>query len=148
MTVDEAVPFFAAHQNIHRKLKFLQDVGLGYIEIGQGAPTFSGGEAQRIKLVNELTHGGIGTLYILDEPTTGLHFADIEKLLSALNALVEMGNTVVVIEHNPDIIKNAQWVVDLGPEGGDLGGQVVYQGELKGLTKSVKSHTGKYLSKI
>ncbi len=148
MTVDEAVPFFAAHPNIHRKLKFLQDVGLGYIEIGQGAPTFSGGEAQRIKLVNELTHGGVGTFYILDEPTTGLHFADIEKLLTTLNALVEMGNTVVVIEHNPEIIKNSQWVIDLGPEGGDLGGEVVYQGDIKGLIKNSASHTGEYLKNV
>ena len=147
MTVEEAVEFFAAHPTLHRKLALLQEVGLGYITLGQGAPTFSGGEAQRIKLVNELSRGGGNTLYILDEPTTGLHFADIEKLLHTLYELVERGNTVLVIEHNPEIIKNSQWIIDLGPEGGDKGGQVVYQGELKGILKAKESYTGIYLKK-
>ncbi len=146
MTVDEAVEFFNNHIHIYSKLKFLQEVGLGYIELGQPAPTFSGGEAQRMKLVNELSRKDTGkTLYILDEPTTGLHFYDIEKLLHALHELVHRGNTVVVIEHNLDVIKNCSYVIDMGPEGGDLGGEVVYQGQLKGLLREKKSYTAKYL---
>lgn len=149
MTVDEAADYFKNHQKIHLKLKFLQKVGLGYITLGQPAPTFSGGEAQRIKLADELSRATRGhTLYILDEPTTGLHFYDIQKLLNALNELVEQGNTVVVIEHNLDIIKNSQYIVDLGPEGGDKGGEIIYQGELKGILKEPKSYTGKYLKKV
>ncbi len=149
MTVDEATEFFTNHHHIVTKLMFLQEVGLGYIELGQQAPTFSGGEAQRIKLVNELARKSTGrTLYILDEPTTGLHFYDIEKLLSALHRLVDMGNTVIIIEHNPDVIKNSQYVVDLGPDGGDSGGQVVYQGPLTGILKIKKSYTGNYLQSI
>ncbi len=149
MTVDEAADYFKNHQKIHLKLQFLQKVGLGYITLGQPAPTFSGGEAQRIKLADELSRATRGhTLYILDEPTTGLHFYDIQKLLNALNELVEQGNTVVVIEHNLDIIKNSQYIVDLGPEGGDKGGEIIYQGELKGILKEPKSYTGKYLKKV
>lgn len=149
MTVDDAVEFFHNHPKIHTKLVFLQSVGLGYIELGQPAPTFSGGEAQRMKLVNELSRRDSGrTLYILDEPTTGLHFFDIEKLLHALKELVKKGNTVVVIEHNLDVIKNCQYVIDMGPEGGDEGGYIVYQGELKGITKLKESYTGKYLTPV
>ncbi|MFO0704172.1 MAG: ATP-binding cassette domain-containing protein, partial [Patescibacteria group bacterium] len=146
MTVDEAAEFFANFHHIHPKLKFLQEVGLGYIELGQAAPTFSGGEAQRIKLADELSHGGGGrTLYILDEPTTGLHFADVQKLLNALVKLTDQGNTVIVIEHNLDIIRHCQYVVDMGPDGGDGGGQLMYQGPIAGLNKVSNSHTRKFL---
>jgi excinuclease ABC subunit A len=147
MTVDEAADFFKNFRTIYPKLKFLQEVGLGYIELGQPAPTFSGGEAQRIKLADELSHGAQGrTLYILDEPTTGLHFADVQKLLNALTRLVEQGNTVVVIEHNLDIIRNAQYIVDMGPEGGDGGGEILFQGELHELAKVEKSYTARYIN--
>lgn len=146
MTVDDAAEFFRNHIKIYNKLQFLQKVGLGYISLGQPAPTFSGGEAQRIKLADELSRASRGhTVYILDEPTTGLHFADVEKLLAALQELVEQGNTVIVIEHNLDVIKNAQWIIDMGPEGGDKGGQVVYQGAIKGIVDVKESHTGRYL---
>ncbi|MBP6994229.1 excinuclease ABC subunit UvrA, partial [Candidatus Woesebacteria bacterium] len=146
MTVDESAEFFVNFHKIFPKLQFLQEVGLGYIELGQAAPTFSGGEAQRIKLADELSRGGSGrTLYILDEPTTGLHFADVQRLLTALVKLVGQGNTVVVIEHNLDIIKHCQYIVDMGPDGGDLGGDILYQGNLEGLQKISKSHTRKYL---
>ncbi len=149
MTVDEAVLFFSNHPKINKKLMFLKDVGLGYIELGQSAPTFSGGEAQRIKLANELSRRESGkTLYILDEPTTGLHFYDIEKLLNTLYKLVDRGNTVVIIEHNLDVIKNCQYVIDLGLEGGDKGGNVVFQGQLESLLKAKDSYTGKYLKRI
>lgn len=148
MTVDEAADFFKSHPRIYHKVKTLQEVGLGYIHIGQPAPTFSGGEAQRIKLADELSRRETGrTVYILDEPTTGLHFYDIQKLLSALHQLVARGNTVIVIEHNLDVIKNCQYIVDMGPDGGDKGGTVVYQGELAGILKNPHSHTGKYLKK-
>jgi excinuclease ABC subunit A len=146
MTVDEAADFFKSHPRIYTKLEFLQSVGLGYIELGQPAPTFSGGEAQRIKLANELSRKGTGkTLYILDEPTTGLHFYDIEKLLNTLNQLVEKGNTVIIIEHNLDVIRHCQYIIDLGPEGGDKGGQIVYQGKIEDILKEKDSHTGRYL---
>ena len=149
LTVDEAADFFRNHVKMYNKLLFLQKVGLGYINLGQPAPTFSGGEAQRIKLADELSRSTRGhTLYILDEPTTGLHFADIEKLLEALHELVEQGNTVIVIEHNLDVIKNAQWIIDLGPEGGDNGGEVVYQGEIEDIIKNKRSYTGSYLAKV
>jgi len=149
MTVEEAEQFFTNHFKIHQKLLFLKNVGLGYIEIGQPAPTFSGGEAQRIKLANELSKRETGsTLYILDEPTTGLHFYDVEKLLHTLHQLVERGNTVIVIEHNLDVIKNCQYIIDLGPDGGDKGGYVVYQGPTAGILKEKKSYTGQYLGKI
>jgi len=148
MTVDEGISFFAAHHPIASKLSFLQSVGLGYIQLGQPAPTFSGGEAQRIKLADELSRRDSGrTVYILDEPTTGLHFYDVQKLLTALRALVERGSTVIVIEHNLDVIKNCQYVIDMGPEGGSGGGEILYQGELPGLLKVPNSHTGKYLKK-
>lgn len=148
MTVDDASEFFKNHIKIYQKLNFLQKVGLGYISLGQPAPTFSGGEAQRIKLADELSRAGRGhTLYILDEPTTGLHFADVEKLLSAMQTLVEQGNTVIVIEHNLDIIKNAQWIIDMGPDGGDKGGNIVYEGETRGILNVKSSHTGRYLKK-
>ncbi len=149
MTVDDATNFFKNHFKIYQKLAFLKSVGLGYIELGQVAPTFSGGEAQRIKLANELSKKDTGrTLYILDEPTTGLHFYDIEKLLHTLYQLVDRGNTVIVIEHNLDVVKNCQYIIDLGPHGGDKGGKVVYQGEIGGITKVKESYTGEYLNKI
>ena len=149
MTVDEAAIFFENFVHIYPKLKFLQEVGLGYIELGQAAPTFSGGEAQRIKLADELSRGEKGrTLYVLDEPTTGLHFADVQKLMNALVRLVEHGNTVVVIEHNLDVIKTADWVVDLGPEGGAGGGRVVAQGPPEDIVAVAGSHTGRYLKPV
>lgn len=149
MTVDEAADFFKNHTPIYTKLQFLQHVGLGYITLGQQAPTFSGGEAQRIKLANELSRKSTGkTLYILDEPTTGLHFYDIEKLLFTLDELVARGNTVIVIEHNQDVIRHAQYVLDMGPEGGNGGGNIVYQGPLPGILKEPRSYTGQYLQKI
>lgn len=148
LTVDEATNFFQNHPKIYKKLVLLKQVGLGYIELGQQAPTFSGGEAQRIKLANELSRRETGrTIYILDEPTTGLHFYDVEKLLHALYQLVERGNTVIIIEHNFDVIKNCQYVVDLGPDGGNKGGSIVYQGPLEGISKEKKSYTGAYLKK-
>jgi excinuclease ABC subunit A len=133
MSVDEAVEFFSAHPSIHRCLKLLQEVGLGYLTLGQQSPTLSGGEAQRIKLVTELAkaRGSSATspaLYVLDEPTVGLHMADVEKLIRVLHQLVEAGNTVVVIEHNLDIMAECDWLIDLGPEGGDAGGRLVAEG--------------------
>lgn len=149
MTVDEAAEFFSDNSTIANKLKMLQNVGLGYIELGQGAPTFSGGEAQRIKLAAELSKKNTGrTLYILDEPTTGLHFYDIEKLIRVLYQLVHLGNSVIIIEHNLDVIKNCQYIIDLGPEGGDEGGKIVYQGELNNISKIKGSYTGLYLKKV
>lgn len=146
MTVVEGADFFKNHIRIYQKLVFLKNVGLGYVTLGQPAPTFSGGEAQRIKLAHELSRRDTGkTLYILDEPTTGLHMYDIEKLLHTLHQLVEGGNTVVIIEHNSDIIKNCQYIVDLGPEGGDGGGEILYQGLLNGIMKVKESYTAKYL---
>ena len=129
MSVEEALEFFAKIPKIRRRLQTLHDVGLGYIKLGQPATTLSGGEAQRVKLATELSKVATGrTLYILDEPTTGLHFADIEKLLEVLQRLVDAGNTVLVIEHNLDVIKQADWIVDLGPEGGEAGGEVLASG--------------------
>ncbi|MBU1178523.1 excinuclease ABC subunit UvrA [Patescibacteria group bacterium] len=149
MTVSEALTFFANTQSIRQKLKILQEVGLGYLQLGQPATTLSGGEAQRIKLAAELSRRATGkTLYILDEPTTGLHFDDIKKLLGVLNKLVDTGNTVLVIEHNQDIIKSADWVIDLGPEGGDKGGYVVAEGTPQDIAKVKKSYTGQYLNQI
>jgi len=145
LTIDDAADFFRNHIKIYQKLLFLQKVGLGYVTLGQPAPTFSGGEAQRIKLADELSRANRGhTVYILDEPTTGLHFADVERLLESLHELVDQGNTVIVIEHNLDVIKNAQWIVDLGPEGGDGGGEIVYQGPIQGI-KGLDSYTARYL---
>ncbi|OGD57618.1 excinuclease ABC subunit A [Candidatus Beckwithbacteria bacterium RIFCSPLOWO2_02_FULL_49_12] len=149
LTVDEALEFFPSHQALHLKLKTLKDVGLGYIELGQPAPTLSGGEAQRVKLAKELSVKSQGhTLYLLDEPTTGLHFEDLKKLLFVLKQLVNQNNTVVVIEHNLDVVKNADWVIDLGPEGGEAGGQVVATGTPQQLAKITTSYTGHFLKKI
>ena len=148
MTVDEAVEFFKAVPVIRDKLQTLQQVGLGYIHIGQQATTLSGGEAQRIKLAKELSRRATGrTLYILDEPTTGLHFEDVRKLLEVLHALVETGNTVVVIEHNLEVIKTADWILDLGPEGGDGGGRIVAEGTPEEIV-GPESYTGHYLARL
>jgi excinuclease ABC subunit A len=149
MTVFEALKFFENIPTIKRKLQTINDVGLGYIKLGQSSTTLSGGEAQRVKLAAELSKRGTGkTFYILDEPTTGLHFADVQKLLDVLNRLVNLGNTVVVIEHNMDVIKNSDWIIDLGPEGGDEGGQVVATGTPEKISTSPGSYTGKYLKKL
>ena len=149
MTVEDALDFFDAHPSIKNKLMTLYDVGLGYITLGQSALTLSGGEAQRIKLAKELSKRSTGkTLFVLDEPTTGLHFADIELLLKVLNRLKEQGNTVVVIEHNLDVIKTADWIVDLGPEGGSDGGEVVAEGTPEAVSKIKKSFTGHFLKEI
>ena len=146
MTVEDALSFFDSHPSIKNKLITLNDVGLGYITLGQSALTLSGGEAQRIKLAKELSKRSTGkTLFILDEPTTGLHFADIELLLSVLNRLKEQGNTVVVIEHNLDVIKTADWIIDLGPEGGSDGGEIVAEGTPEDVSKIKKSFTGLFL---
>jgi len=148
MTVTEALEFFHVYSPIVSKLQTLQDVGLGYIELGQSATTLSGGEAQRIKLASELSKRATGkTIYVLDEPTTGLHFADLERLIKVLKILVSRGNTVVVIEHNLDVIKNADWVIDLGPEGGDGGGEIVAKGTPKDVAKIKSSHTGQFLAR-
>ena len=149
MSVEEAMRFFRQHSIIYNKLKTLYDVGLGYIKLGQPATTLSGGEAQRVKLATELSRRSTGkTLYILDEPTTGLHFEDINRLLEVLNKLVDKGNTVLIIEHNLDVIKCADWVIDLGPEGGDKGGEIVAQGTPKDIIKAKKSYTGRYLKEV
>ena len=146
MNVREAHAFFSAVPAIARKLQTLLDVGLGYVQLGQPATTLSGGEAQRVKLSLELSKRDTGrTLYILDEPTTGLHFHDIQLLLDVLHRLRDAGNTVVVIEHNLDVIKTADWVVDLGPEGGDGGGRVVAEGAPEAVAANPESHTGRYL---
>jgi excinuclease ABC subunit A len=146
MTVEEALELFENMPSIANKLRTLRDVGLGYIRVGQPSTTLSGGEAQRIKLATELSKRATGkTLYILDEPTTGLHFADVEKLLLVLNRLVEAGNTVVVIEHNLDVIKTADWLIDLGPEGGDAGGTIVAEGTPEEVARDESSHTGRFL---
>ncbi len=149
MTVDEAVPYFSAQTRIHDRLRILQQVGLGYIALGQQATTLSGGEAQRIKLSKELARRATGrTLYILDEPTTGLHFEDVRKLLEVLHALVDQGNTVVVIEHNLEVIKTADWILDLGPEGGDGGGRIVAEGTPEDVAANPESHTGRFLAPL
>jgi excinuclease ABC subunit A len=149
MTVEEARKFFRETKVIFEKLSTLNDVGLGYLRLGQSATTLSGGEAQRIKLATELSRRSTGkTLYILDEPTTGLHFEDIKRLLQVLNKLVDKGNTVLIIEHNMDVIKNVDWVVDMGPDGGDKGGEVVAEGTPVEVAKVKKSFTGKYLKEI
>jgi len=149
MPVEEAVEFFANIPKIHRRLQTLHDVGLGYIRLGQPATTLSGGEAQRVKLASELSKIATGeTLYILDEPTTGLHFADVERLLDVLSRLVDAGNTVVVIEHNLDVIKSADWVVDLGPEGGDGGGEIIASGTPEQVATEPASYTGRFLEEL
>jgi excinuclease ABC subunit A len=146
MTVDEAVDFFSALPPLYRKLKTLQEVGLGYIHLGQPATTLSGGEAQRVKLAAELARIPRGhTLYILDEPTTGLHLADIEQLLKVLLRLRDVGNTVLVIEHNLDVIKVADHIIDLGPEGGDKGGYLIAEGTPEKVAGNPRSFTGLYL---
>jgi excinuclease ABC subunit A len=148
LSVREAIDLFSVHKEIVRILKTLDDVGLGYIKLGQPSPTLSGGEAQRIKLSRELARTDTGrTLYVLDEPTTGLHFEDIRRLLAVLDRLVEAGNTVLVIEHNLDVIKCADHVIDIGPEGGDLGGHVVALGTPEQVAQSPQSYTGQYLAK-
>ncbi|MCK4447049.1 MAG: excinuclease ABC subunit UvrA, partial [Candidatus Marinimicrobia bacterium] len=149
MSVNEAFEFFKRIPRIRKKFKTLKDVGLGYIKLGQQATTLSGGEAQRIKLAAELSKVGTGkTLYILDEPTTGLHFEDIKMLLNVLNRLVDQGNTVIVIEHNLDVIKTADYIIDLGPEGGDDGGYIVVAGTPEQISRDPKSYTGAFLKKV
>ena len=149
MTVEEALIFFDAIPSIKKKLITLNDVGLGYITLGQSATTLSGGEAQRIKLAKELSKRSTGkTLFVLDEPTTGLHFADIELLLNVLNRLKDQGNTIVVIEHNLDVVKTADWIIDLGPEGGSDGGSIVASGTPEEIAKITQSFTGQFLKKM
>ncbi|MCI6286886.1 excinuclease ABC subunit UvrA, partial [Acidaminococcus fermentans] len=149
MTVSEACQYFSNQQRILRKLQVLEDVGLGYIRLGQAATTLSGGEAQRVKLATELAKVNTGrTLYILDEPTTGLHMADVHKLLEVLQRLVDAGSTVVVIEHNLDVIKSADWLIDLGPEGGDRGGTVIATGTPEQVAQVPESYTGQYVKKV
>ncbi len=149
MTVEEGLEFFKFIPSIKTKLETLNQVGLGYIKIGQSSTTLSGGESQRIKLTKELAKRGTGrTLYLLDEPTTGLHFHDVKKLLGVLNSLVDKGNTIVIIEHNLDIIKSCDYIIDLGPEGGDAGGQIVGVGTPEELSKNKNSWTGKYLQGV
>ena len=148
MTVEEAMEFFRPLPAIFRKLETLNDVGLGYIKLGQPSTTLSGGEAQRVKLATELSKKSTGsTLYILDEPTTGLHVADVRKLVEILQRLADGGNTVVVIEHNLDVIKTADYIIDLGPEGGDGGGRVVAKGTPEQIIKNRDSHTARFLKK-
>jgi excinuclease ABC subunit A len=149
MTVEDALEFFSNVPVVAKKLRTLMDVGLSYIHLGQNATTLSGGEAQRVKLAKELSKRDTGnTLYILDEPTTGLHFHDIEQLLGVLHRLRDRGNTVVVIEHNLDVIKTADWIIDLGPEGGDGGGEIIATGTPEAVAASKKSFTGQYLKPL
>ena len=146
MPIEEALDFFAAVPAIARHMQTLVDVGLGYVRLGQPAPTLSGGEAQRVKLASELQRRSTGrTIYVLDEPTTGLHFEDVRKLLGVLHSLVDKGNSVLVIEHNLDVIKTADWIVDLGPEGGSGGGRVVVAGTPEQVAADPASHTGRFL---
>jgi excinuclease ABC subunit A len=149
LTVDEALEVFENVPRVRAKLRTLHDVGLGYIRLGQPATQLSGGEAQRVKLSTELSRRDTGrTLYLLDEPTTGLHYADVERLLAVLHRLVDHGNTVVVIEHNLDVLKTADWLIDLGPEGGDRGGHVVAEGTPEDLAEATGSYTGQYLRPV
>ena len=149
MTVEEALGFFSAIPIIKRKLQTLYDVGLGYIKLGQSATTISGGEAQRVKLAKELSIKSTGkTAYLLDEPTTGLHFDDVKKLLNVLDRLVEAGNTVMVIEHNLEVIKSADYIIDLGPGGGEDGGRVVAEGTPEEIAYNKNSFTGEFLKKV
>ena len=146
MTAEEALVFFENLPKISRKIKTLCDVGLGYVKLGQSATTLSGGEAQRVKLATELSKKATGkTIYILDEPTTGLHFADIQQLLDVLHKLRDQGNTIVVIEHNLDVIKTADWIVDLGPEGGSGGGEILVSGTPETVAECEASHTARFL---
>src|SRR5437667_6343499 len=147
MSVAEALDFFENQPRIRTKLELLNDVGLGYIHLGQSSTTLSGGEAQRIKLAKELSKRQTGrTLYILDEPTTGLHFADVKQLLEVLNRLTDLGNTIIIIEHNLDVVKQADWIIDLGPEGGDAGGRIVAEGTPEEVARSKKSFTGQAIA--
>jgi len=149
MTIDTAAEFFDAFPKITRRLKTLQDVGLGYIRLGQSATTLSGGEAQRVKLSKELSRVSTGkTLYVLDEPSVGLHAADVHRLIDVLQRLVDEGNTVVIIEHNLDIIKVSDWIVDLGPEGGEAGGEIVAVGEPEEICEIPQSYTGQFMKRI
>jgi excinuclease ABC subunit A len=149
LTCEQALEFFGNIPGIARKLQTLVDVGLGYIHLGQSATTLSGGEAQRVKLATELSRRPTGrTLYILDEPTTGLHMEDVNKLLGVLHALVDAGNSMVVIEHNLDVIKNADWLIDMGPDGGNAGGQIIAEGTPEKVSKVAKSYTGQFLKKM
>jgi excinuclease ABC subunit A len=149
MNVEQAVEFFENHESIRRVLATVCDVGLGYLRLGQSSSTLSGGEAQRIKLATELSRGGTGhTFYILDEPTTGLHSSDIRRLLAVLNRLVDQNNSVLVIEHNVDVIKTADWVIDLGPEGGLDGGRIVAAGTPEQLAECAESYTGRFLRRV
>jgi excinuclease ABC subunit A len=149
MTVEDALEFFDAVPRIKQKLQTLHDVGLGYVHLGQSATTLSGGEAQRVKLATELSKRATGnTLYILDEPTTGLHFEDVRVLLDVLHKLVDRGNTVVVIEHNLQVVKTADWVIDLGPEGGAGGGHIVIEGTPETVAANDASHTGVHLAPV
>ncbi|MBN9024750.1 MAG: ATP-binding cassette domain-containing protein, partial [Rhizobiales bacterium] len=149
MTVEEAKEFFQAVPGIRDKMATLEEVGLGYVKVGQQATTLSGGEAQRVKLAKELSRRATGkTLYILDEPTTGLHFHDVAKLMEVLHSLVDQGNTVVVIEHNLEVIKTADWIIDIGPEGGDGGGEIVAVGTPEQIAKEPRSYTGQFLKPV
>jgi len=149
LTVEESLALFKNIPSLATKLQTLYKVGLGYIKLGQPAPTLSGGEAQRVKLSRELSkQSKTQTLYLLDEPTTGLHFYDLEKLLLVLRRLVDRGNTVIIIEHNLDVVKNADWIIDLGPEGGDKGGHIVATGTPAAIAKCPKSYTGRFLKKV
>jgi excinuclease ABC subunit A len=149
MPIEVAHAFFESVPTIARYLKTLCDVGLGYVRLGQSAPTLSGGEAQRVKLATELQRRSTGrTIYVLDEPTTGLHFEDVNKLLGVLNRLVDTGNTVVVIEHNLDVIKSSDWVIDMGPEGGFRGGTLVAEGTPEEVAKNKASYTGTFLAAV
>ena len=149
MTVEEGVAFFDGHPRIKKKLQTLYDVGLGYIKIGQSSTTLSGGEAQRVKLATELSKRSTGkTIYILDEPTTGLHTADVSNLIQILQTLCDAGNTILVIEHNLDVVKTADYVIDLGYEGGDKGGQIIATGTPEDIAKTQGSHTGMFLKKL
>ena len=149
MDVNEALDHFSNLPKLQRRLQTLADVGLGYVKLGQSATTLSGGEAQRVKLAKELSRVSTGdTVYILDEPTTGLHFADIQKLLDVLHRLTDAGNTVIVIEHNLDVIKTADWIIDLGPEGGDGGGRIVAEGTPEEVAEVEGSYTGQFLGRV
>jgi len=149
MDVRQGLEFFSAFHDIVRALQTLHDVGLDYVKLGQSATTLSGGEAQRVKLAKELSRVSTGsTIYILDEPTTGLHFADIQRLLDVLHRLTDQGNTVIVIEHNLDVIKTADWIIDLGPEGGAAGGYILAQGTPEEVAATPASYTGKFLQQV
>lgn len=149
MTVEEATAFFSNVPSIYNKMKTLNDVGLGYMRLGQPATTLSGGEAQRVKLATELARRATGrTMYILDEPTTGLHFADVDRLLEVLQRLVDAGNSIIVIEHNLEVIKSADWLIDLGPAGGDAGGEVITEGTPEMVAAEPRSYTGQFLQRM